>query len=208
MLGPEKKSKRSIWMKNSEKIKSAIESMMYVWGGLLDVREIAQACEITKEEALSCVLELKDEYEQSTRGIIIRRVNNSFQFVTRVENAPYIEKLCTPVKVKKLSQSAIEVLAIIAYKQPVTKAEIDAIRGVRSDRAIDNLKNKNLIREKGRSEGVGRPILYATTDVFLKQFGFESLSQLPEIHDLRNIMSSEDEMDDGQISIEDVRKEV
>lgn len=183
--------------------------MMFIWGQPLDVKTCADIFNISKEDALKYFLELAEEYEQEGRGIVIRQVGKSFQFVTRPENAEFIERLCTPVKVKKLSQSALEVLAIIAYKQPVTKGEIDAIRGVKCDRVIDGLLKKDLILPKGRSEGIGRPILYGTTDTFLKNFGFTSLKDLPEIEDIEGVINfpdDEDEDDNGieQISIEEV----
>jgi len=97
------------------------------------------------------------------------------------------------------------VLAVIAYKQPVTKGEIDAIRGIRCDRVIDGLIKKDLICEKGRSEGIGRPILYGTTDTFLKHFGFTSLKELPEIEDIEGVIAPEREREDAeQISMEEV----
>lgn len=126
------------------------------------------------------------------RGIVIREVNKSFQFVTRKENLDYIEKLCTPVKHKKLSQSALEVLAIVAYKQPVTKAEIEAVRGIRCDRVIEGLIKKELVSEVGRSDAVGRPILYGTTDVFLKNFGFRTLKELPSIEDIDGVIADDE----------------
>lgn len=108
-------------------------------------------------------------------------MNGSYQFVTFVENEIFIEKLCTPVKIKRLSQAAFEVLAIVAYRQPVTRGEIDAIRGIKSDRVLDGLADKDMIEVCGRSEGVGRPLLYRTTDEFLKKFGFETIKDLPDI---------------------------
>ena len=105
-------------MSSKKTIKSAFESMMFTWGEPLEVKAAAEVFNISKEEALECFLELQQEYEQEGRGIVIRRVNQAFQFVTRAENADYVRSLCTPVKVKRLSQSALEVLAIVAYKQP------------------------------------------------------------------------------------------
>ncbi len=93
---------------------------------------------------------------------------------------------------KKLSQSALEVLAIIAYKQPVTRAEIDAIRGIKCDRVIEGLAKKELVEEKGRSHGIGRPILYGTTKLFLEKFGFSSLKDLPEIEEIETLLGEED----------------
>ena len=173
-------------------IKSAIESMMFVWGQPLDIKDIADIFNIDKNEIFQYCKELQEEYEQEGRGIVIREVNKSFQFVTRKENLAYIERLCTPVKHKKLSQSALEVLAIVAYKQPVTKGEIEAVRGIRCDRVIEGLMKKNLVAEVGRSDAVGRPILYGTTDAFLKQFGFESLKELPGIEDIEGVLAEEE----------------
>ena len=166
---------------------------MYIWGEPLDVKDAADAAEITKEEALECFLELMEEYEQEGRGIMIRRVKNSFQFATRAENADAIERLCRPVKTKKLTQAALETLAIVAYKQPVTRSEIDSIRGIKSDRIIEGLMKKDLICEKGRSEGIGRPILYATTDNFLKQFGLTNIKELPEFEEHEDCVIDRDE---------------
>lgn len=180
-------------MASKKTIKSAIESMMFIWGEPISVKEIADVFNVDKKEIYEYCKELQTEYEQEGRGIVIREVNKSFQFVTRKENLDYIETLCTPVKHKKLSQSALEVLAIIAYKQPVTKGEIEAIRGIRCDRVIEGLMKKNLIAEVGRSDAVGRPILYGTTDEFLKQFGFETLKELPGIEDIEGVLAEEDD---------------
>ncbi len=191
-------------MNSKKTIKSALESMMFIWGQPLEVKTCADLFNISKEDMMEYFLELKEEYEQEGRGIVIRQIGKSFQFVTRAENAEFIERLCTPVKVKKLSQSALEVLAIIAYKQPVTKGEIDAIRGIKCDRVIDGLVKKELICAKGRSEGIGRPILYGTTETFLKNFGFTSLKELPEIEDIEGVINVEESKDMEQISIEEV----
>ena len=180
-------------MYSKKRAKSTLESLMYIWGEPLDVKDAADAAEITKEEALECFLELMEEYEQEGRGIMIRRVKNSFQFATRAENADAIERLCRPVKTKKLTQAALETLAIVAYKQPVTRSEIDSIRGIKSDRIIEGLMKKDLICENGRSEGIGRPILYATTDNFLKQFGLTNIKELPEFEEHEDFVIDRDE---------------
>lgn len=179
-------------MASKKTIKSAIESMMFVWGKPLDIKDVADVFNVDKKEIYEYFKELQEEYEQEGRGIVIREVNKSFQFVTRKENLDYIERLCTPVKHKRLSQSALEVLAIVAYKQPVTKGEIEAIRGIRCDRVIEGLTKKDLVAEVGRSDAVGRPILYGTTDEFLKQFGFETLKELPAIEDIEGVLSDDE----------------
>ena len=187
-------------MAGRKTIKSAIESMMFVWGKPLDIKEMAEILNEDRKEIYACCKELQAEYEQEGRGIVIREVNKSFQFVTRKENLGYIERLCTPVKHKRLTQSALEVLAIVAYKQPVTKGEIEAVRGIKCDRVIEGLAKKGLVMEVGRSDAVGRPILYGTTDEFLKQFGFETLKELPGIEDIEGIMAEEDQMVSGMDS--------
>ncbi len=188
-------------MAGRKSMKSAIESMMFVWGEPLDIKDIADVFNVDKKEIYSCCKELQQEYEQEGRGIVVREVNRSFQFVTKKENLDYIERLCTPVKHKKLSQSALEVLAIVAYKQPVTKGEIEAVRGIRCDRVIEGLMKKSLVAEVGRSDAVGRPILYGTTDVFLKQFGFESLKELPAIEDIEGVLTDDNSLESD---VEDV----
>lgn len=198
-------------MSSKKTIKSAFESMMFTWGEPLDVKAAADVFNISKEEAMECFRELQKEYEQEGRGIVIRQINQAFQFVTREENADYIRALCTPVKAKRLSQSALEVLAIVAYKQPVTKGEIEAIRGIRCDRVMEGLLKKDLVCEKGRADTIGRPILYGTTDAFLQHFGFSSIKDLPEIEDIEGAVSGaysddieleKDELEDGQMKME------
>ena len=174
-------------------IKSAIESMMFVWGEPLAIKDIADIFNVDKKEIYEACKELQDEYEQEGRGIVIREVNKSFQFVTRKENLGYIERLCTPVRRRRLSQSALETLAIVAYKQPVTKGEIEAVRGIRCDRVLEGLMAKNLVTIVGRAETVGRPNLYGTTNEFLKQFEFESLKDLPKIEDLEGVLFEAEE---------------
>lgn len=195
-------------MSSKKAIKSAFESMLFVWGEPLDVKIAAEVLNINWKDAYDYFKELQMEYEQEGRGIQIREIDKTFQFCTNPENSEYIERLCTPVKEKKLSQSALEVLAIVAYKQPVTKGEIDSIRGIKSDRVIEGLVKKELITEVGRSTGIGRPILYGTTPVFLKKFGFKDLDDLPEIEDIEGIVnenSEDDSVKPQQITIDFIK---
>lgn len=197
-------------MSTRKTIKSAIESMMFIWGEPLSAKDVADIFNIERKEALECCRELMEEYEQEGRGIVIREVNKAFQFTTRAENLPYIERLCTPVRRRRLSQSALETLAIVAYRQPVTKGEIESVRGIRCDRVMEGLMKKGLVEEVGRAETVGRPILYATTDTFLKQFGFETIKQLPDIKDIEGLLDEEDAPEGiegitpGQISLDEL----
>jgi segregation and condensation protein B len=195
-------------MTSKKTVKSAFESMLFVWGEPLDVKIAAEIFNINWKDAYDYFKELQAEYEQEGRGIQIREIDKSFQLCTNIENSEYIERLCTPVKEKRLSQSALEVLAIIAYKQPVTKGEIESIRGIKCDRVIEGLQKKELVAEVGRSSGIGRPILYGTTPVFLKNFGFKDLKDLPDIDDIGSIVHEED-LPDGldlqQISIDFIK---
>ena len=190
-------------MYSKKTMKSALETMMFMWGEPLEVKDAAQILEAEKSEVRELFQELQNEYEQEGRGIRIRQVEDSFGYVTHVENEMFIEKLCTPVRVKRLSQAALEVLAIIAYRQPVTRSEIDSIRGIKSERVIDGLTDKGLIEVVGRSEGVGRPLIYATTKEFLKKFGFASLKDLPEVAEFEELRRTPEEAEAGdQIAID------
>lgn len=194
----------------NQAIKSALESLLFVWGEPLEAKAVAELFNISNQDAAEAFRELKDDYEQRGGGLLIREIDKSFQLVTNPVNDDYIQKMCTPVKEKRLSQQALEVLAVIAYKQPVTKGEIDSIRGIRSDRVIEGLLHKELICEKGRATTIGRPMLYATTRKFLELFGFESLSELPELEDIAGVLSDETEVDEsifGQISMLDTLDE-
>lgn len=192
-------------MTSKKTIKSAFESLMFVWGEPLDVKTAAELFNISNKEAYDYFAELKEEYDREGRGIRIREINKSFQLVTSSENVEYIERLCTPVREKRLSQQALEVLAIVAYRQPVTKGEIEAIRGIRCDRVLEGLMKRDLVQEAGRSSAIGRPILYGTTDAFLKHFGFQNLKELPDIEDIAGVMNleeAEEGVETGQLTIE------
>jgi len=194
-----------------ERIKSAIESLLFVWGDPVEAKVVADLFEIPTSDALMYFRELAEDYENRGSGLRLREMEKSFQLVTNPENDDYIQRLCTPVKNRKLSQSSLEVLAIIAYKQPVTKAQIEGIRGIRSDRVLEGLMLKGLVEELGRSDAIGRPYLYGTTKEFLKLFGFESLKELPEIEEIDELIAEEDQELDlplaDQISIEESQEE-
>ena len=176
----------------NESIKSALESILFVWGEPLEAKAAAELFNLSVPDMLRILRELAGEYEARHSGLRIREADKAFQLCTNPENDDYITKLCTPVKVKRLSQAALEVLAVVAYKQPVTKAQIDAVRGIKSDRVLETLIKKDLVEEKGRSAQIGRPILYGTTRNFLFTFGFESLNELPELEDVGSLVLDDD----------------
>ena len=189
-------------MYSRKRMKSALETMMFIWGEPLEVKDAASVLEADKDVIRELFRELMTEYEQEGRGIRIREAGDAFGFVTHIENDLFVKKLCTPVRIRRLSQAALEVLAIIAYRQPVTRSEIDSIRGIKSERVIDGLIDKGLIEISGRSEGVGRPLIYVTTREFLKIFGFASLKDLPEVPEYEQLRRQpEEEAGYGQMMI-------
>lgn len=157
--------------------------MMFIFGDPLDAKTAAAALGISKAEAIDCFRELAADYEARNSGIRVRETGGNFGFVTYEENFDYIRAITTPAKERRLSQAALEVLAIIAYKQPVTKSEIDSIRGIKSDRVIEGLVLKDLIEDRGRSNAIGRPTLYGTTGKFLEYFDLGDLGELPALDD-------------------------
>jgi len=163
--------------------KAIIECLLFVTKEPLTLKTMAQILEIPEEDVKSLVEDLIKEYNNEPHGINIQEVANGFQMYTRPEFAPYIEKLYRPQNTYGLSKAALETLAIIAYKQPITRSEIEVIRGVKVERAVGTLVEKNLVKEVGRKEGPGRPILYGTTPSFLKYFGLKDLSELPDPED-------------------------
>lgn len=163
---------------------SIIESLLYVTGEPLKLSEIANILECSVEFTKELIRELRVKYEEEQRGIKIVVTNDEYQFVTKPCNSEYIQKLLKTNIRQSLSQASLETLAIIAYKQPITRVEIEEIRGVKSDRAVYTLSEKNLIKESGRKDVPGRPIIYVTTDEFLKHFDFHSLKDMPSIEDL------------------------
>jgi segregation and condensation protein B len=144
-------------------------------------KTIAEITGINEHTIKQMLGDLVDDYHHSKRGIQLTEVANGYQFCTHPECAPYIEKLQKAPRNVGLSQAAIETLAIVAYKQPLTKAEIEALRGVSVESSLTTLVDKNLIEEAGRKDAPGRPILYRTSKQFLKYFGLNSLEELPKI---------------------------
>lgn len=160
--------------------KSIIEALLFVANDPLSVKTIADIIERPQYDVEVILLEIKAECERERKGYCLIQVAEGYSFVTRPEYAPYIEKLVKP-RLNNLTQAALETLAIIAFKQPVTKSEIDEIRGVNSDSALSTLLARALIEDAGRKEGPGRPIIYRTTNDFLKYFGLKNIKDLTEI---------------------------
>jgi len=167
--------------KNWNEWKSIIEGLLFVSGDEgLDVREIADVLELDWRVVEELLEDMKETYAAENRGFRVAKIAGSYQLTTNPEHAPYFSRLAQTPSRGTLSQAALETLAIVAYRQPITRVEIDEIRGVKSDRALHTLVAKELIQEAGRSEAVGRPILYETTKQFLHYFGLSTLKDLPD----------------------------
>lgn len=166
---------------NDERVKGIIEGILFAAGDPIAVRELGEIIGIDQRQLKRIIKEMMLEYEKDYRGIYIVEFNDKIQLSTKAEYSQYIKRLIKFETRQNLSQAALETLAIVAYKQPITKSDIDEIRGVRSDRAVATLLERNLIKEAGRLEATGRPILYSTTDEFLKYFGFKNIEELPEL---------------------------
>ncbi len=165
----------------TDRINSAIEAILFANGSSVEPGRIAAALEISEEKAKEHLDRLMDEYQQSGRGITIIKLKNSYQMVSVKEFAPAIRTVMDLRRNTPLSQAALEVLAVIAYNQPVTKAFVEQIRGVDCSGVIGSLTAKDLIEEKGRLELPGRPLIYGTTENFLRCFNISSLEELPPL---------------------------
>lgn len=164
---------------SNPRLKSILESLLFVSKKPLTPEEISKITEVAPELITGALDGLTVEYEN--KGIQLAKVAGGWQMSTRVDNAEYVEKLLNSPIITTLSPQALETLAVIAYKQPATKLDIDNIRGVDSDGVIKTLLEKRMIREIGRSDAVGRPILYGTTNEFLRHFGLKDLIDLPAL---------------------------
>ncbi|MDY2657433.1 MAG: SMC-Scp complex subunit ScpB [Candidatus Limiplasma sp.] len=162
-------------------IPQILEAILFVAGEPVAVADLAQALEVGEMEIMHAVETLERECER--RGVTVHRYGDHLRMETRPEYAAYVERLLQPVQRQTLSQTAMETLAVIAYRQPVTKGEVEQVRGVKCDYSVQSLLHKGLIREAGRKEALGRPILYATTDRFLEHFGISDIRELPPLPD-------------------------
>jgi segregation and condensation protein B len=161
----------------------------------LTTRKLSTLLEVGHKELLSMVEEMTEEYKDSRRGITIMNSQGTLHLTTKPEHASYYKKMIDSTGSSRLSQAALETLAIIAYQQPITRIEIDDLRGVKSDRAVQTLVNRSLIEEKGRKDAIGRPVLFGTTKEFLIYFGLTSIEELPPLSELKDQEDVEGEAD-------------
>lgn len=162
-------------------LKAALEAILFSMGDSIDAESIAQALEVEEEQIRTVLNEMEQEYEDPSHGIRIIRLEGRYQLATKKEQYPALIRLVRQPRKINLSDVVMETLSIIAYKQPVTRSQIEKIRGVSCDHAINRLLEYGLICEAGRLDAPGRPILFGTTEEFLRHFGTDSIDDLPRI---------------------------
>jgi segregation and condensation protein B len=163
-------------MPEMAELKSALESILFVAAEPVELLQLRKVLDVPLEAVDDLLSILSEDYRE--RGIRIARLNNTVRMVTAPESASYVQAFLGLEQTVRLSAAALETLAIVAFKQPVTRAQVEAIRGVNSDSVLATLEGRGLIEEVGQQEGPGRPLLYGTTMAFLQHFGLESLDEL------------------------------
>ena len=170
-------------MKNLEKLTNIIEALVFVSGTQVAITDIAEKLEVTEKDVLSAVKKLQEKYTGES-GIQLLTFNKKIQFCSNPEYADAVSSVLNPIKERELSRSMLEVAAIIAYKQPVTRIDLEEIRGVNSEYVVQKLLELGMIEPVGRKDAVGKPVLFGTTDEFLKRFQISSLDELPDYEEL------------------------
>lgn len=193
-----------------DKMVGALEAVLFAAGEPLSVAELAQCLQLEKPQVWELLSSLEHSYEEESRGLMLRQIGEGYQLVTKPEHYALVSNLSRKKEVK-LTNAAMETLAIIAFKQPITRAEMEAIRGVKVDGVVNTLLDLGLIAEAGRKKALGNPILYATTEKFLQVFGLPNLEALPPLEDLPEDeeqavqqvleLETEDHKDDNTVSV-------
>lgn len=166
---------------DKEELKAVLEAVLFTMGGSVELRLLAKSIEQDERVTKTLVEELADEYNNRKCGMKIIQLENAYQMCTRAEYYENLIKVASQPKKHVLTDVVLETLSIIAYRQPVTKIEIEKIRGVKSDHAVNKLVEYNLVEERGRLNAPGRPILFGTTEEFLRSFGISSIDELPSL---------------------------
>lgn len=175
-----------------DNLQAVLEGLLFLCGDEgLSMEQLCATLEIREDKIQKALDELMDRCLMEVRGIEVVRYGGVYKFVSKEKIHPYAEKLFASTKMSTLSQAAMETLAIIAYKQPITRAEIEEIRGVGCDMMVRKLLARNLIKEYGRSDAPGRPFLYEVTPEFMDSFKLESLKELPELPDINADLGDE-----------------
>ncbi len=170
-------------MQNEDNLISIIEGILFAWSEPVSIADLTKVLDISANEVEDILKLMTRKYEQPSSGLRLIRLDDSYQLNTKPENYTYISKFVSDKNKRNLSNAALETLAIIAYKQPVTKLEIENIRGVKCDSTIKGLLDVELIKIDGQLNKIGRPNIYKTTEDFLRKFGISSIEDLPEIEE-------------------------
>lgn len=165
-----------------ERQEAVIEAVLFTMGESVSIHKLAELIEDTPTEVRKIITKMQEELQSSNRGVTIVEFENAFQMCTKVEMYDDLLKIAKSPRKYTLSDTLLETLSIIAYKQPVTKLDIEKIRGVNCDHAVNRLVEFDLVKELGRLDAPGRPLLFGTTEQFLRSFGVKSLEELPEIN--------------------------
>jgi len=183
---------------------NAIEALLFVSGDPVSINRLAEALYIPVEELVEFMPKMLDAYNYERRGIKLIKLEDSYQLTTRGEYFDAVVRMVTHKQKQALSPSTLEVLSIISYNQPITKAAIEKVRGVDSSHSIARLLERELIEQKGRLNAPGRPVLYGTTEEFLRCFGLQSLEEMPDLEeDLKNV-GFEDDMDMDNVTFDEL----
>lgn len=190
---------------SAKNIKSILEAILFAASEPISIKQFQHAIpEINAREIRKALAELCDDYQQMNRSFHLVEIANGFQICTRPEFSEWIRKFYIQQVRVTLSPSALETLAIVAYKQPVTRSDVSTIRGVNSDSVINALVEKNLVCVSGRKEGAGRSLLFSTTDTFLQQFGLKNPSELPSLEEIEQLLSTSNSMEHLSAIQEDI----
>ncbi len=171
-----------------------IEAILFVAGEAVRIEDLSKALNVSIREIETELVRIRDEYDFHQRGFTLKRFGHQVQLATRALYSTDVVHLLQPVQKQSLTQAAMETLAVVAYKQPVTRAEVEQIRGVKCDYSLQSLMNKELIMEVGRKEALGRPILYGTTENFLAHFGLTTLDDLPPLPEIPSSQTEDDDL--------------
>lgn len=185
-----------------EKLQGAIEAILFTMGESVELSRIAAAIEHDEETTKKLIYNMMDRYEEESRGVRIIELDNSFQMCTKKEYYEYLIRIAKQPKKYILTDVLLETLSIVAYRQPVTRLEIEKIRGVKSDHAVNKLVEYGLIEEVGRLDAPGRPLLFGTTEEFLRRFSVQSLDELPTLNPEQIEHFKEEAEDEAQLRLD------
>ena len=184
---------------------SVVEALLFAADAPLAAQRLVELAGFSQpEEAKQAILELNQKYQECGNSFRIREIAGGFQMYTLPEYSSWIEAMYAKIRKQRLSKAALEALSIIAYKQPVTRVEIDHIRGVQSDAALKTLLERELVTISGRAQTVGRPLLYGITEKFLLQFGLNDLSELPKLQEMETVVGPAPELAAPSVSPEEI----